>query len=198
MKDTFYSDTSFRALRLTSTYQEPKIPAWAGLLSVVQPLQQNYRKDKIIQKIQEDVHDMTRNLHKEILLIWVPEHTDIQENETASHVAKSTEPDNDKEEEQISVNRTTVRKIIKMQLNTIRLSTWFNTINNKLRQVREDIRQCDSEKTRQEQVTITRLGTGYTKHTHEYLLARLSPKQYDECDEKLTVEHILITCLLGT
>lgn len=108
-------EAKFKALR---TYQYPKVAVCTDSLA----LKNNYNKNNIIQKIQEEIHEITRNLHKDVMLIRVLGHTDIQDNETANHVAKNTELEDDEEEEEIPITSTTLRKTIKKLLNIIELS----------------------------------------------------------------------------
>ena len=47
---------------------------------------------------------------------------------------------------------------------------------------------------RPQQVIITRMRIGHSKLTHQYLLSNLSPPTCEECNEQLTIRHLLVTC----
>lgn len=73
---------------------------------------------------------------------------------------------------------------------------WLNGKNSILHSIRDDIfsKINLSKFSRPEQVTLTCLRIGHTKLTHQYILNNLAPTTCNECNEKLTVNHILSSC----
>ena len=73
---------------------------------------------------------------------------------------------------------------------------WTNTDIKSLRKIKENVMKFEMPNNikREEACKITRLRLGCTKLTHEHLLQKKDQPNCQHCNEKLTVEHILINC----
>lgn len=73
-------------------------------------------------------------------------------------------------------------------------SSWDNEIN-KLNTVKPTVEEWESsrQEERLTEVILCRLLIGHTHLTHNFLLTKYKPT-CEECDQELTVNHILISC----
>lgn len=109
------------------------------------------------------------NINKNITLMWIPSHMGMIGNEKADEEAK--------------------KAIEKWQQN--------NDVNiNLLRRLKNDYSfvKFPNDMTRKDQNIITRLRTGYTRHTHSYKMDKKDPPKCEKCDKIITVKHLMISC----
>lgn len=125
--------------------------------------------------------------------VWVPSHCGIIGNELADRAAKQATEDG------IPYQGVPVEdfiSVIKQTMKTRWEHTWWNTRDNKLREIKNDISLWKSSlrDKRREEVILTRLRIGHTRLTHGYLMTRDPPTDCQTCGSALTVKHVLTEC----
>ena len=133
--------------------------------------------------------------HKSIHICWVPSHINLTGNEQADKMAK---------EAAVSDQNCACEKypykdyypIIKKSIKELWNNNWSNTVNNKLRRIKDTINlwPSSSHKSRKIEVMLTRLRIGHTRITHRHLMEQRPIPYCMDCLVPLTVEHILIEC----
>ena len=135
-----------------------------------------------------------KNLH-DIKIMWVPGHVGISGNEGVDTIAK--EAHNCSEVLDIAIPYENVLTVA--QSNVLKLwdIEWEQTTNNKLRIFKESA-TCSwreyKNMSRKYRRALTRLRIGHTFITHSHIMSRSEPLQCDECNEIVTVYHLLINC----
>ena len=72
---------------------------------------------------------------------------------------------------------------------------WRQTTANKLREIHEDLGGwMTTHSNRQIEVVLTRLKIGHTRLTHGHLMANEPPPVCEECQEPLSVAHVVEKC----
>ena len=68
--------------------------------------------------------------------------------------------------------------------------------NKKYREIRSSIATWNSSynANRRTEVILSRLRIGHTRLTHQFILEGGNPPVCDQCDEVLTVKHLLLSC----
>ena len=70
---------------------------------------------------------------------------------------------------------------------------WRQIKNNKLREIQEELGGwMNHHPNRQIEVVFTRLRIGHTRLTHGYLMAGDRPPVCEECQEPLSVAHVVV------
>ena len=72
------------------------------------------------------------------------------------------------------------------------ISEWDEFPENKLYKIFLELKECINIK---EETVMARLHIGHSFITHSFLLKGEEPPMYIGCDKRLTIEHILLTCL---
>ena len=136
---------------------------------------------------------MTRD-GREIVFIWVPGHFGIRGNSVADSAAKDA-----------LVGDISVELIpfsdLKSRTNKYVLelwqSEWDEFPKNKLHQIFPVLKKCIvcPRTNRKEETVMARLHIGHSFITHSFLLKGEELPMCIGCDQHLTIEHILLTCL---
>ena len=71
---------------------------------------------------------------------------------------------------------------------------WGNSVANKLREMKENMKARRVEENRYWDVRLTRLRIGHTRHTHAYLMSERAMSYCDSCIVSLSIERILVEC----
>nr|XP_024219290.1 uncharacterized protein LOC112211564 [Halyomorpha halys] len=151
-------------------------------LSVLLSLRNIFSTNPLNQTIYYSLQSAIRN-GISVFFAWVPGHCGIAGNELADRAAKVAIA------EGIPYREVPVNDFIALIKHKIKLKwrqMWENVPNNKLREIRRDVRK--------EEVILTRLRIGHTRLTHGYLTARDPPPLCQTCGTELTVKHILTEC----
>lgn len=172
-----------------STYN--KFLVLSDSLSVLSSIKSIPSTHPTISNIRETLETIFKQ-NKEVYLIWIPSHIGIPGNEKADQAAKSaTEEDNIIMTHQYYKDvKLSTKKVVFEQWQT----DWNNTINNKLRLIKQTTKPWTSPVNRQQQVLITRLRIGHTRITHAYLFRREDPPICNTCHTRITVDHLLRNC----
>ena len=136
---------------------------------------------------------MTRE-GREIVFIWVPGHVGIRGNSVADSAAKDA-LDGDMSVELIpfsDLKSRTNKYILELCQ-----SEWDEFPENKLHNIFPVLKECIvcPRTNRKEETVMARLHIGHSFITHSFLLKGEEPPVCIGCDKRLTIEHILLTCL---
>ena len=73
---------------------------------------------------------------------------------------------------------------------------WNGTGNNKLKEIKPMLRKQKyrSFKERWKEVVLARICIGHSRLTHGYLIEKVEPPKYENCDKQLTIKHIIGEC----
>ena len=180
------------ALSYIATYNQKNYIIYSDSLSCLQAIKSTEHRNPAISHIQAQIHNLIVN-GKRITLCWIPGHVGIKGNEEADNIAKRgiskpiyTEP----------IPSQDYKPHIRNHTNKIWQSEWDKQTTNKLRKIKQNI-NCKQYKyplKRREQVVLTRCRLGHTYITHNYLLKGSPPPECTDCQQTLTVEHILTNC----
>ena len=146
----------------------------------------------VLVQILELYTEMTRE-GREIVFIWVAGHVGIRGNSAADSAAKDALDGN------ISVELIPLSDL-KPRTNKYILelwqSEWDEFPENKLYEIFPVLKECTScpRKNRKEETVISRLHVGHSFLTHSFLLKGEDPPVCIGCDQRLTIERILLTC----
>ena len=160
-------------------------------LSTLQSMQNISPKNPIIQKIQLKLKE--KQMH--IVFCWVPGHNNISGNELADNKAK--------EALNLAINNTHMptkndwNAFIIDQWKQHNIENWQSLdSNNKLRMTKNaPVPWQSSNRThRKESCLITLLRIGHSRLTHSHLLDNNYDNFCNNCNIRLTIEHILIDC----
>ena len=164
--------------------------------SALQAIQCFYSNIPLVQIIQETINRCkSRNLI--IQLCWVPGHVDIKGNCLADEVAKSSLKLNTIAHPFISVSD--FKSILKNKIIDKWQSEWDTLVNRAetpLAEIQFLVNQTQNIPglTRLERSKLTRLRTGHTIFSKQYLVKNEPPPVCIECNRILSVKHVLIEC----
>jgi ribonuclease HI len=158
-------------------------------LSSLKALQNPEHKETITCFVRQTV----LKLKKEISFLWVPSHVGIFGNEQADKMAKEGL-------KKIECTWVTIRDGI----NICKKKVWeefqqrWNEVdeNNKLKRIKTKLDKSSEliSLKRKDAVIITRLRIGHSRKTHEFLFKKEKITTKCQCNENLTVKHILEDC----
>jgi hypothetical protein len=125
--------------------------------------------------------------------MWVPSPVGIKGNETADKAAKKAL--NQEVDNTYKVMKADWTKWVKRKSWQVRQDEWKSSLNL-MATVKPNIRRYSSTEglPRRQQAVVSRLRMGYTNITHAHRLSD-DPKSYcNECEQDLTVWHLLWQC----
>ena len=161
-------------------------------MSALQAIQGAKMDDKRIGKIYEILVQLkTQNV--KILFCWIPGHAGIQGNETVDKIAKRACDRAVIEDQKVASSdyKVYIKAIIKKSWE----ERWKNLTNNtKLEEIQEGITKKVLKLPRKDDIKITRLRIGHTRLTHSVILTQEDVPMCVECEEPVTVKHILMDC----
>ncbi|ESO09997.1 hypothetical protein HELRODRAFT_167833 [Helobdella robusta] len=162
-------------------------------LSTLLALKQYYPRHQLILQIQNKIHDIISNKNH-ISLIWIPSHIGIEGNERVDQLAAQAHLD---PRSNIAIPYYDIR----VMTNDLICSKWqkeWDKITNFLKIVMPELNSSQNTKinelSRNNLNIINRLKLGHSKITHSWILNKTNPPICENCDTKLTIQHILIEC----
>nr|CAH7760377.1 unnamed protein product [Callosobruchus chinensis] len=162
-------------------------------LSVLQAIQNPFPKDASIIRIIEQI--ITLESHgKKVHLIWTPGHVGITRNERADAAAREAAA-LDRIDDGIPVPVSDIIKNLKVSVKRVWQTEWDQYGGHlKHTKSRVDKWYYPNNITRKQQVLLCRLRIGHTNLTYLYLLSGGPRPLCRQCNERLTVTHILVSC----
>ena len=152
-------------------------------------------KHELVQNIRLLFHKLKRK-NVSVTICWIPSHTGIQGNEMADEAAKEAIGSAN------AISKLPIEDWLVSIKDKIRKNwenEWRNMpMTNKLRQIKEITKPWDSssQRTRKNEVVLTRLRIGHTNLTHRHLMnsANRTPPVCDSCQVQVTIKHIFEDC----
>ena len=164
--------------------------------SALQAIDKFHSDNSLVQTIQENInHCRNRNIN--ILLCWVPGHVGIKGNEEADEMAKSAL--NLKTITLTNIFASDFKQVLKNKIIEKWQSEWDKLVENNRTPLSEIQRYVNYANkliglNRLENVKLTRLRTGHTKFSKQYIVKNEPAPECIECEKVITVKHILVEC----
>ncbi|XP_074042006.1 uncharacterized protein [Leptinotarsa decemlineata] len=181
-----------QALQYAKSSASDTVSIISDSLSVLQLLQRIYIKHPIGILIKQQFFEL-QSLKKKIILLWVPSHVGIVENESADFHAREA-IDNPNQ----GITMCSPHTDLKIYFKSILLRKWnieWQSTPFKLREWKPKVGPWNyGTLKRREQVIITRLRLGHNKVIHEYLISLADQPQCYICEVALTIHHIIVQC----
>ena len=142
-----------------------------------------------------NVYNDLYNAGFRVNFLWVPSHCGIEGNEAADYYAKQSlelEAITD-----IPQNFDSIKSAIRQTVMSHWQSVWqADTSTTQLRSIKAVVRPWHSSirKNRREEKILCRLRIGHTFITHAHIFSQSPRPRCDDCDEIVTVPHLLLHC----
>lgn len=185
------SKALFLATDIAVNFAENRIVIFCDSLSALKYLKKTMPSNPDSVKI----INMIKISSSSIIYVWIPSHIGIIGNENADKLAKEVISQSD----QIihNINKADFKNLCKRSVKHMAELKWTETtINNKLREIKTSIRPWDVFRLlqRKNAVIYARIVMGHSSLTHKYLLDREAQPTCSDCQEILTIKHILFDC----
>lgn len=183
------------AINITKNEQNTKFVIFSDSLSALTKLMNINYCHPILRKLQHDIETL-RNSGKVVDLCWVPGHVNIAGNEKADAAAKLA---TNKPVQFISVYYKDWYPLIQEKIHKKWNDSW-KTSNNFMVQIKPSICEWPTNKqiTRQEEVILNRLRSGYTWLTHSHLMDQQVQVPNTPCElcfgTTINIKHLLVEC----
>ena len=127
---------------------------------------------------------------------WVLAYIGIPQNEIADEAAKIA-AESDSSVSNSRVHYKDYYPVFKRKVHEEWEESWRDLTNNKLRSIKDTVNVWSSSqrKNRREEVLLCRLRIGHTKLTHGWLMDGTQQPRCQNCNEPLTVKHLLVGCV---
>jgi len=182
------------ALEYIVQYCNSHFVIFSDSLSSLQALQTRDFKNPLLCKVMQYYMDASQD-GNDISFCWVPSHVGIWGNEIADWTAKAALQLNTSD---WKVPASDFRRCAQEYIYEEWETHWLGSRGSKLHQVQPHLGEWKgaNRSSRLEEVVLARLRIGHTRLTHSYLLKGEPAPICDLCGASLTVEHILIKCVI--
>ena len=191
----FSSELGAISLALSKIPLHPfrKYAVYTDSQSALQAIDSFNAKHPGVRAIQENIH-LLHEKRIEVILCWSPGHVGIKGNESADRAAKAAALSSS-----TRINKCyykDIKNLFQNKLDEKWYQEWSLIQNNKLQSIKSTIKPWSTaiQKNRSHEVTLCRLRIGHTRLTHGHLMANQDPPNCNECQTRLTVQHILLNC----
>ena len=187
-----------KALEIISSLKGKHFTVYSDSYSALLAIKEYNSSHPIVQQIMLWLYRLSSRL-KHVSFCWVPAHVGVSGNEFADREAKSVIT-----RENITLNFIPVsdlRRIIHLHVKKKWQNRWSSpemANNKKYKKIRKNVDRWESsyQINRKTEVVLSRLRIGHTHITHKFLLEGGSAPECVQCDQTLSVEHILVDCHL--
>ena len=180
------------ALNLAEYSDPNRFIIFSDSLSTLQALSNQRLENPLICNVLERISHLSTD--NRFVFCWLPSHVGIKGNENADKSAKSALnlPISD-----FKVPYTDFKSSVLTHIQSSWQSQWDGDHFSKLHSVKPSLGEWypSYRSVRQEEVIITRLRIGHSRLTHSWLLAREDAPECIQCNELLTIKHILLDCI---
>ena len=181
------------ALATVTNSQHNKFIIFSDSLSALQAISMKKLTSPKIKNILCLLSDLS-NSQKEIVLCWIPSHIGIDGNEKVDSLAKiglELNPTDTK------IPYTDLKPTINEMIHAEWQTRWNTLKENKLFSIQKEIipRSQTLQKRRRDETVLTRLKLGHSHLTHSFLLKGEDRPKCIQCDQSLTISHILLDCI---
>ncbi|XP_050499098.1 uncharacterized protein LOC126891791 [Diabrotica virgifera virgifera] len=191
-KKILFSHALYQATLAVNASSNTKYIILTDSLSSVQSIQYVYPSNPLVIKIKQEVHTAQLN-GKIIIFLWIPSHIGIQGNEEADNAAKEAAT-SDSAECTETFTSADVKAAVKRKVRYMWEEKW-KVSSAKLREIKKSIKPWPTLPTsRRDQVILTRLRLGHTRLTNSHVFSYKQEPRCDNCEEKLTIKHLLENC----
>ena len=179
------------AVKMTRDLTNNSIIIYCDSRSALQAIKSLNSSHPVVREVQDWLALMSAR--KKITLCWVPPHVGISGNERADQKAKAAAAQPC--DARFPLPHTDLKPSIRSCLRDKLREQWRHTSRNKLREIRDDLGSWETSihRNRQVEVVLTRLRIVHTRLTHGPMMAK-SEARCEECQEPLTVAHIVERC----
>ena len=183
------------ALQLILERPETNFTIYTDSRSSLQAIKIIYPDQSLVLTTHSLLTRISSNHNQQVTFCWVPAHVGVAGNERADAAARDmTDQDNPIQNSPLSHREC--YSIFNTAIRNAWQTKWSGQTGNKLRAIKETITPWNTSyrRNRREEVILTRLRIGHIRATHEFLLKGEEHPTCQTCNERLTVQHILITC----
>ena len=159
--------------------------------SSIQAITKLYQSNPIVNQIKNEIYDSK----KSVKLCWVPSHIGVGGNEEAD--LKAREATCHPDITQIPLPRSDLKCYIKKKARLFCERGWQQeSLQNKLRKITDTTAPLPNSScsNREWERGLVRLRIGHCLLTHGHLMDRGRPPECVDCDQPLTIEHIITEC----
>jgi kelch-like protein 2/3 len=182
-----------KALDFSLVQNLKRILVCTDSLSVLQSLEHMYSKHPLVQEVLCKAQVISSQ-DGEIVFAWIPSHVGIHGNELADQAARAASL-----QDEIDIQRVPFQDMMIYYRGVTRTEwqrRWDAVGVNKLHPIKATVvpwmSSCRAN--RREEVTLCRLRIGHSRLTHGYLLRHLDPPRCSECNDTLSIRHIVLEC----
>ena len=180
------------ALIMLKTYDNRSCVIYSDSRSALQAIQRIRSPIKLVREIIELIETLLRQ-RVNVSFCWIPSHIGIEGNELADKAAKRAASRGAVYNQEIP--EADLKACIKRRIKQKWAESWQNISDNrKLREIQPTLKRKVPNLNRKDAIKITRLRIGHTRLTHGFLLNGEDKPECIECEEDLTVQHILMEC----
>ena len=180
------------ALKFVSSGHAKKAVICSDSLSCLLAISNFKFKNPIILHILEKHRDLI-NRGREIVFCWIPSHIGIRGNTVADREAKAALG---KPITHFRVPHTDLKPRILKYIHSTWQAEWDRQVHNKLHDIQSVIGLSSYTfgMSRKDQVVLARCRIGHSRLTHNFILDGGCAPECIPCNERFTIEHILVDC----
>ena len=187
------------ALGIISEREEKEFVIYTDSYSSILAIQKFNSFHPLVRKAQEWLFKLHSKF--KIHFCWIPSHVGIRRNEVVDAAAKDASYDPDLSVNPSKIPHLDMKKPIRDYILKKWQERWTSPLlknNKKYLKIRPSVAFWSSsyQNNRRNEKILTRLRIGHSRVTHSFLFEDSSPPECEHCMAPLTIEHILVDCIL--